>query len=104
MIEVASQSTRWAISSRTSSSPEAEAVSGLSFVPGGLTCIDVSNWWSSSASRWSVLGVFTVLCWSFAAMVVCLSRKGDQRVVAGVGVSEKIELYALRASCPPRWA
>ncbi len=31
-------------------------------------------------------------------------EKGDQRVVAGVGASEKIELYALRASCPPRWA
>lgn len=52
MIEVASQSTRWAISSRISSSPDAEAVSGRSFVPGGLTCIDVSNWWSSSSVCW----------------------------------------------------
>jgi riboflavin synthase alpha subunit len=49
MIDVASQRTRWAISSRTS--VLAEARSGRSFAVGGSICVDVSNWTPSSSMR-----------------------------------------------------
>src|SRR5699024_9772208 len=89
--DVANHSTRCAISSRTSSVPEAEARSGRSFRPGGLTWVDVSNWWSSSSwAGWAF--ILFGPCSSFGLSVRVSEDRAvgvERQLSAEVGVEDR---------------
>src|SRR5699024_11778212 len=91
MIDVANHSIRCAVTPRTASVPEAEARSGRSFRPGGLTWVDVSNWWSSSARAGWAFILFGP-CSSFGLSVRVSEDRAvgvERQLSAEVGVEDR---------------